>query len=551
VSAERRPSLTGALLWTGLGVLFLLSNFGIVPDVLMLFRKYWPLLLILLGAGKVIGYLLRKDSVSIRFGEFLSILILIIAGIVITKMSEGPVSRILRQIPFAIGKISIDPKRWFGNSQTFTREAVFPMDSTGPIRIENSHGMVSVASGSDREVRVVLKSVIYAGEVLASGIADKIRIEGECESPSVSAPNPGAQEAVHSPFVVKINEDAWNNDNYRIDADIEVFVPKNSDLQVRNASGDVRVAGIDGTLDLSVANHYLEVRDCKGQFVLSSRYGECRLANLTGNLRLESRSNTHLENHRGDVTIASEFSPISVSKVDGKVAVTIVDGGLIIDSVSQPVVIDAKGGQIKATRLGGSLEIVASHKSVHVEDVASDVRLESRYAAVFLKDIRGKVEIKSDSDRIDADAVAGSITMHGRGSGIRVNEAGGGLNIQTTLKDVFVDDFSGSCNISNEYADVSVSVRGLDKNEIRIKNRSGGIDLYLPERADFSLKAVARQGKVDSFYSGLKTPASTGNISTLESGSHGAGAKISLETEYDNIRIFGAGRDGSRDRRNR
>ena len=44
--------MLGALLWLGLGVLFLLRNFGIGPDLWSLAGRYWPILLILLGLGE-------------------------------------------------------------------------------------------------------------------------------------------------------------------------------------------------------------------------------------------------------------------------------------------------------------------------------------------------------------------------------------------------------------------------------------------------------------------------------------------------------------------
>jgi len=549
VSQRHRPSLIGALLWTGLGVLFLLSNLGMIPDVLMLIQRYWPLLLILLGAGKVVDYFLRKDSVSIRFGECIGILFLLFAGIFFTKISESNMSRFLRQVPFKIGNLSVYPERWIGNSLTYTKEAVFSLDGSTTIRIENSHGKVSVAPGSDGEVRVRLKSEVYADESRASDLADTILIEGEYEASVLSLPNDGSLEVSKSPFVIKINDDALKNTKDRIDTDIEVFVPVKSNLHVENSVGDVRVAGINGKLDLSNTHQQLEVRDCEGEFDISSHYGECRLVNLTGNLNLESRSKVSMENLKGDVVVDTKFSPLVISNVDGKVTVSISDGDLKINNVSQPVVVDARGTQVTVARLQNSLAIVASHsRNINVEDVASNVSLESQYSTVFLKDVGGDADIQSDSDHIGVDTVNGNLTMQGSRSGIRVNGARSGLNIRTTRKDVVVNGFSGSCNIANEYADIRVSMQNLDRNEVNIKNRNGGIDLSLPEPADFSMNAIARQGKIESFYEGLDSPPGTGNVKVMDFNKDSAGARIRLETEYDNIRIFSNSRNNNNGR---
>ena len=102
MSQKRRPSLLGALLWLGLGILFLLQNFGIGLDLWSFAGRYWPLLLILLGLGKVLDYFLKKDSVSIGVGEIIGILFLLLIGSALTKISDTPFARIIRELPIRL-----------------------------------------------------------------------------------------------------------------------------------------------------------------------------------------------------------------------------------------------------------------------------------------------------------------------------------------------------------------------------------------------------------------------------------------------------------------
>src|SRR5512136_2540780 len=94
----RRPSLLGGLLWTGLGVLFLLHNFSIVPNLWRMAARYWPILLILLGLGKVIDYFRQKEGVSIRFGEVVGILFLVLIGSAVTKVSNTNFGRVISEL---------------------------------------------------------------------------------------------------------------------------------------------------------------------------------------------------------------------------------------------------------------------------------------------------------------------------------------------------------------------------------------------------------------------------------------------------------------------
>jgi hypothetical protein len=50
----RSKSSIGAFILIGLGVLFLLSNFGLLPNLGAMFARWWPLILIAVGAGMLL-----------------------------------------------------------------------------------------------------------------------------------------------------------------------------------------------------------------------------------------------------------------------------------------------------------------------------------------------------------------------------------------------------------------------------------------------------------------------------------------------------------------
>lgn len=50
----RHNSITGAVILIVLGVLFLLSNLGWIPNLGPLFAKYWPLILIIVGVTSLV-----------------------------------------------------------------------------------------------------------------------------------------------------------------------------------------------------------------------------------------------------------------------------------------------------------------------------------------------------------------------------------------------------------------------------------------------------------------------------------------------------------------
>jgi DUF4097 and DUF4098 domain-containing protein YvlB len=533
MSPWRRPSLLGALIWIGLGVLFLLRNFGIGPDFWWLVGHYWPVLLILLGLGKVLEYLLHKQSISVHFGEIFGIILLILIGSAVSRLSASHFGQIFRNLPTQFGRMS-------GENHTFSEDGTYPLEKALPILVENSLGSVSIIPGNDKEIRVRLKKVIYANEVRARDIAPQIHLEAKPELRDLSTTTkaeaePGKKTDVEY-FVIRTNRDSLSSQDLTFNTNLEVTIPKNSQLQVRNSTGEIRVSEIDGNLDLSTTQRDVEVRDCTGQFKISTRYAESRLTNLVGNVNLDSRGKVYIDGVKGDVTATDEYESLEIRNVDGKVQVSTNEGKIHLENIAKPVIIDSRGTEVDVQDLQDSLKISASHRNVDIANVDSNVAIESSYASISLKGIKGNLDIRSNSDSINAADIGGSLRLRARGSGIRVNEIRGPLDVQTTLKDVTVDDFADSCIITNEYAGISASSHRLGRGDVVLKNRNGDVDLFIPEDASFAIDATARNGRVESNYEGLK-PRSNADTGVLKSRVKTGGPNISLETNYGSIRI--------------
>lgn len=539
---QRRPSLLGGLLWLGLGILFLLQSFDIGPDPWSLAGRYWPILLILLGLGKILDYHLKKETVSIRVGEIIGILFLLVIGSAVTRISDTHFVQVIRDLPIRIGGSSVKLGQWIGESHAFTDEVSAKLERSLPIVIENAYGSVTVIPGSDREVRARVKKVIYANEQRAKAIAGEIRVEavterrGEPSATPTPEAEPGKKDAEY--LVVRTNRDALASKNYMFNTDMELTIPKDSQVQIRNTFGDVRVSGINGKLEITATHRSIEVRDCTGQFNISANFAESRLINLVGNIDLDSRSRggVYIENIKGDITVSNHYSPLEIYGVDGKVQLTNTEGNVRVERVTKPVVIDSRGSRIQVQDLQDGLKISASHKSIEISGVASTVDLESRYADVSLKQIKGNVIIRSNSGQVMADDISGGLKLTGYGSGVTVHAIEGPLEIQTTLKDVVVNDYAGSCAVSSEYASISVSSRKLARGDVRLKNQNGDVNLFLPENASFVIDATARNGRVESDYAGLGL-GRNGKMGVLKSKVKNGGPKIVLETSNGNIRI--------------
>jgi DUF4097 and DUF4098 domain-containing protein YvlB len=527
MSAKKRPSLLAALLWLSLGCLFLLRSFGIGPDVWYIATRYWPVLLILLGLGKVIDYFRQKQGVSLRFGEVFGILVILLVGAFITKVADSRIGEVFREMPIHIGNTSVRPGQWLGTSYRYVDEAKFPVAATTPIKIDNSYGNVVLSAGNDGEVRVRLTKVVYENdEAKAKQIASQIRVEGTPE---------GGAEA--SAIQVRTNRDSLASMDYRFNTELEIQVPLKAQLLVRNTFGEVRATGLQGKLDLGTSHNTLDVRDCSADVTASNRFAESRFLNVTGNLSVDARGRVYVETLKGDLNVRNEYSPVEITDVEGKVSVTNTEGRVSVDKVSKPVEIQARGCEVSASRLADSLKLNASHRNVQISEVAANVTLQSQYAGITVKDVKGNVDIESSYDRLNADNIGGSLTVRGKGTSVHANSVGGHVEIASTLKDVTVNNFGDGCMVTNEFGDITLSTPAVGKGDISAKNRNGSIEVFLPDSAGFAVEATARNGNINSDFPALAPIEGPADVWTLKGKAGASGPKLHLETDYSNISL--------------
>jgi hypothetical protein len=55
---DRRGMVIGGLIVLGIGLVFLLGNLGIIPDI----GNTWPLILVVIGVALLIGAIIKKDK---------------------------------------------------------------------------------------------------------------------------------------------------------------------------------------------------------------------------------------------------------------------------------------------------------------------------------------------------------------------------------------------------------------------------------------------------------------------------------------------------------
>jgi hypothetical protein len=180
--------------------------------------------------------------------------------------------------------------------------------------------------------------------------------------------------------------------------ELRVFVPREFSVDLRSASGPIRVEDVTGSLRARTRDGRLEVRGAEGPVRLRTRGGEVAVTEV-----------------QGDVEIRAEDGAIDLAWITGAV--------------------DARTGQgnLAASHLDGSAELRADSGEIGLRDVRGQVVAKTESGAVyasFLADPSGEIETQRGSVEVSlpANARLALDARSGRGS----VEIGRGLALDGT-----------------------------------------------------------------------------------------------------------------------
>jgi len=99
---------------------------------------------------------------------------------------------------------------------------------------------------------------------------------------------------------------------------LTVDTPTALDVDARTSDGALKIAGLQGTLELHTSDGAVDIEDVRGAVRLTASDGSIKIHNFTGTL--ESRSSD------GQASVEGKFTALQVHTSDGNLDLTIVDG---------------------------------------------------------------------------------------------------------------------------------------------------------------------------------------------------------------------------------
>jgi DUF4097 and DUF4098 domain-containing protein YvlB len=441
-----RRSITGPVILIGIGVIFLLSNLGIIQrwQLWHWFGHWWPILLILWGVIALIehasanrmGYRTRHLG---GIGIFL-LIVLVALGVSAHYSSDVNWGGVRDQL-----QMDDDLGGFFGTAYTFddTLQQSFP--ANGNLRIVCDRGALNITPSDDDQIHVVVHKKLYGHD---QNEANKYN---QGSKPQITVTGNS----------VLLNANTDGAGDHGVTADMDISVPASASVDIASKRGDVSVNNRKANVKASVQHGDVSLTEIGGPVEVNIEKGSLRATQISGDVNVTGHvDSVNIEDVSGAVSLNGDFyEDIRLSKIAKSVIFKTSRSDMEFASLAGDL--DIASDEVRGSELAGPSRVSSTSKDIHLEDVSGDLQVQSN---------NGDVEI----------------TTSGK-------QPAGKISVATTHGDVAV----------------TMAGKAIP-DKLNVATEHGDITLTLPTGAGFQISAVTRKGDVSSEFDAIKVDENNG-----------------------------------------
>jgi len=232
-------------------------------------------------------------------------------------------------------------------------------------------------------------------------------------------------------------------------------------------------------------------------------------------VQLSTRGDVSVIGRDGDVQISGQHGEVSASDINGKATLNLDHSSARLSQISSDVSIEGHVNDVSVEDVKGGCHLDGEFmESVKLSRIAQAVIFRSSRTDLQFENLKGDLNL--DSGDLQAGDVTGPVRLTTRSKDIRLNGVAGDLRLQ---------DENGS-----------VEVRMSKLGSIQLENRSGDIELYVPDKSGFQIDARVRNGEIESDFDAVKVNSSD-DQATASGAVNGGGPHIVVNNEHGSIEV--------------
>jgi hypothetical protein len=303
-----------------------------------------------------------------------------------------------------------------------------------------------------------------------------------------------------------IDDSDWGNwwtNRYEFNDTFNQPMQGGSQIKVLSAEGDINVTASDDNQVHATVHKVVHSDNQDGANRTNdathpkfTQQGSVWMLDLTGGDFEHARFDLDLQLPKQmALSMSTRRGNLSVSDREGNVDLTTDHGNVTAQNVKGNTTFHLQSGAVTAKTITGNLLIDGSVQDGTISDITGTLDFNAGYNGnVELSHIGQTLRFKSVRTDLQIAKLDGNLSM-GDGD-IRGDSVVGPVKISTRSNEVHLDDVSGEVQVENRNGTVELKPKAplgdLDINSVR-----GGIQLDLPESANFRLDAESRDGNIE------------------------------------------------------
>jgi DUF4097 and DUF4098 domain-containing protein YvlB len=227
---------------------------------------------------------------------------------------------------------------------------------------------------------------------------------------------------------------------------------------------------------------------------------------------------------------------LSVSDIKGSVDVSSDRGDVRLNGIGGNAKISLnRSGLVRAVDVKGSVDVEGHGSDVQIQNIGGESTVNGSFSGTLeFKALGGPLHFESPQSDMRVERLPGSLTLDL--SDLRASGIAGPMRVRTKSRDVHIDDFTDGLDLDLARGDIEVATAKTPLGKIEVHTNNGNIELALPEKAAFELKATTRQGEAhNDFGPGVKMEIEnrSASLRTVD----GKGPTVTASTDRGTISI--------------
>jgi hypothetical protein len=333
-----------------------------------MFARFWPALLILWGVLKLVEHEQAKRAGQqprgIGVGGVFLMLFVIIAGLIATQASHLNWKNIGEHIQ--IGDDQGLDEIFGGSTFNYSDELSQEIPAGSSLHVNDDRGTITIN--------------VADGKTMKVSVRKKIRAEKEQDADTYNGKTKPL--IVVGDKVVTLDARTQGAGDKAVTTDMDIYVPANTSLLITSGRGDITVADMTGSVEVTHRHGEISINGHSGSITLNVDGSSARLAHVKGDVTIQGRANeVSVEDVDGAVHLNGEFQE-SVRLVRVTKGVSFHSSRTDMEFLRLDGRLDLDSGDLRADSLAGPMRLTTRSKDISLEGLSGDLRLEDSNGTV-------------------------------------------------------------------------------------------------------------------------------------------------------------------------